>query len=203
MGSQFQLAFPGMPQPEARPAGKPDKATKRSWSGPIPGQTVMHPRDLGHQNHGITSHEWDMGEDATSTEKRHLAADPHGFIQQTTSNLEPDPDARTASLFSSHGGAVNTPSVREFWDRQPVHSVKADTPLHSTQSHTDTEHDGGVDDIKKDLDAGGRIQNPAWIVKDRGRLFVLDGHHRIAAARRAGRSDFPARVWDRDKAMGQ
>lgn len=163
----------------------------------------MHPRDLGHQNHGVTAHEWVMGEDATSTEKKFLSADPHGFVQQTTSNLHPDPDARTARLFSSHGGGVNTPSVREFWDKQPVHSVKTDTPLHSTQSHAVTEHDGGIEAIQKDLEAGGRIKDPAWVVKDRGRLFVLDGHHRITAARRSGRSEFPARVWDRDSAMEQ
>lgn len=202
MGNQFQLSFPGMPEPQGK-TPRPAQSTDRQWSGPIPGQTVMHPQNLGKQNHGITSHEWEQGEDATSTEKRFLSADPHGFVQQTTSNLHPDSDASVARLYESHGGAIHTPDNHKFWSQQPVRTVSADTPLHSTQSHSMTEESGGVDSIAKDLRAGRSIKDPVWLVRDKGRLFVLDGHHRVAAARQAGRKNFPARVWDRDRSMGE
>lgn len=203
MGNQFQLSFPGMPTPQPKQQSAPQQPKEKSWSGPIPGQTVMHPQDLGRLNRGITSLEHLEGADSFSAQKRFLEADQHGVVQQTTSNADPDPDISTARLFLSHGGGADKPGVKDFWDKQPVHSVNADTPVHSTQSHRDTENSGSVERIRRELSSGAKIENPAWLVKDKGRLFVLDGHHRIAAARQAGRKNFPARVWDRDKALGE
>jgi hypothetical protein len=36
-------------------------------------------------------------------------------------------------------------------------------------------------------------------MKKAGRLYALDAHHRMHAARQEGLATFPARVWDWDK----
>lgn len=59
-----------------------------------------------------------------------------------------------------------------------------------------------VHKIAGELRNGGKIKKPAWVVKQGGRLFALDGHHRILAARLAGHSHVPVKLWDRDAEMG-
>jgi len=166
----------------------------------------MHPRDLGKQAYGITGEENDRG--IIDPTEAPLEADKHGMVQQrhdpeahfaaSREALDKDPDLSSPLLYVSHGGGIQTPNNREHWGRQPLVHIRTDTPLHSTQSAVDTEHTGDLKGIRRDLEAGGEINNPAWVVKDNGKLFVLDGHHRIAASRMAGRHQFPARLWDRD-----
>ena len=205
----MQEELPGMPAPlkrATRPKA-PKAQEKPEWSGPIPGQTVMHPRRLGELSYGIDSQDAALGID--TPEARHMEVDPHGFVQQIHNDTrvgkqfqDLDVDARTVNLHSTYGGSVKTPMVREHWARQPRHEVRTDTPIHSTQWHGDTEAVGSIDDISRDLMNGGKINQPVWLVKDMGKLYALDGHHRITAARRAGHSHFPARIWDRDAETG-
>ena len=203
----MQEQLPGMPAPIK--GGRKKKATteRPQWSGPIPGQTVMNPRRLGELSYGVDSHDVAMG--ITEPEARHMEVDPHGFVQQVH-NVKAgkqfqdlDVDSRTVNLHSSHGGSIKTPSVREHWDKQPLTRVRSDTPVHSTQWHGDTEGVGDIDAITKDLTNGGKINDPVWLVKDMGKLYALDGHHRITATRRAGLADYPARIWDRDAERAQ
>jgi hypothetical protein len=142
-------------------------------------------------------------------EARHMEVDPHGFVQQVHDESrvgkqfrDLDADRKTVNLHSTHGGSIKTPMVRDHWAKQPRAEVRTDTPIHSTQWHQDTEAVGSIDDITRDLESGGKINQPVWLVRDMGKLYALDGHHRITAARRAGLSHFPARIWDRDAETG-
>lgn len=199
----MQEELPGMPSPLRRGRKQRPVDEKPQWSGPIPGQTVMHPRRLGEMSHGVDSGDVAMG--ITEPQTRHMEADPHGFVQQVHDVSavggqfrDLDVDRNTIGLHATHGGSVKTPKVRDHWVKQPKMNVRTDTPIHTTQWHGDTEGVGSIDSIVKDLTTGGQIDQPVWLVKDMGKLYALDGHHRITAARRAGLSHFPARVWDRD-----
>lgn len=203
----MQQELPGMPKP-GRAKKKPPAQTSPEWSGPVPGQTVMHPRRLGELSYGVDADQAAMG--VTEPESRHMRVDPHGFVQQVHDvsgvsrqfqNL--DADQTSVHLFNTHGGSLRKQAaVREHWEKQPTSKVRTDTPLHSTQSHLDTESIPGIDSIKQGLTKGGKINSPVWLVRDQGKLFVLDGHHRITASRQAGKSHFPAKIWDRDAETG-
>jgi len=192
------MVLPNINAPRVPRKNSKDTHLNPKPSGPIEGQMVMHPTDLGRESIGITSTEWRArSQQFDSTQKRHQSADDHGFFQQTATNSrsEPEHDAKTAELFGSHGS--------DFWDKQPLHSVRSDTPVHSTQQSMDTRNTGRLGPIAEDLSGGGSVKKPVWLVKDRGRLFALDGHHRIAASRQSGKPNFPARVWDRDADTAQ
>lgn len=109
--------------------------------------------------------------------------------------------------------------VVQHWRSQPLEHVRTDTPIHTGQNVVDTEFGSmgmshwaneeqphGIEPegrrriqaIQGDVEAGNPIRKPAWLVRKGGRLFALDGHHRIVAAREAGLSRYPARVWDWD-----
>lgn len=210
-----------MPEPGKKPkkAKKAKKsAPKGEWSGPVPGQTVMSPRDLGEVPIGIDTDEYARGvrwEGSGKDRKplpvidreRHTEIDPHGFVSQIhpmrQSQQFRDIDKSTADLYATHGGSLDDiPTVQDHWSKQPVTSVRSDSPVHTVQWHRDTEGTGSISDIVRDIEAGGKINNPAWLVRDKGKLFVLDGHHRITAARRAGLESYPARIWDRDAETG-
>ena len=191
------MPAPGRPRPKAKVDERPH------WSGPVPGQTVMNPRRLGELSYGIDSNDAAIG--ATAPEQRHMEVDPHGFVQQVHFSRQFDNidiDRPSIDLYSTHGGQIKDKRVRDHWVKQPRTEIRTDTPLHTAQSTYDTEGVGSIDDIVNDLKSGGKINQPAWIVRDKGKLFVLDGHHRITAARRAGLSHFPARLWDRDAETG-
>jgi hypothetical protein len=201
----MQQELPGMPIPQAPKPKKAAPSERPQWSGPIPGQTVMHPRRLGELSHGVDADDYAMG--ITRPETRHMEVDRHGFVQQVHDVSQQfaglDIDRNTQGLYGSHGGSeASRASVREHWVNQPRTEIRTDTPLHTTQSTYDTAGMGDLHGIVRDLEAGGKINKPAWVVKDKGKMFVLDGHHRITAARMAGLSHFPARVWDRDAETG-
>lgn len=204
----MQQELPGMPSPGKPPRKKRPAAEKPQWSGPIPGQTVMHPRRLGELSYGVDANEVALG--TTAPESRHMEVDPHGFVQQvhdvsgySKQFQDLDLDRGSINLYSTHGGGVRgQQSVRDHWVKQPLAQVRTDSPLHTTQSYYDTDANPGVDAIVRDLSLGGKINQPVWLARDKGKLFVLDGHHRITAARKAGLSHVPARIWDRDAETG-
>jgi hypothetical protein len=200
----MQEELPGMPAPITARKKAP-VAHKPEWSGPIPGQTVMDPRSLGRLSYGVDANDYAMG--ATRPESRHAEIDKHGFVSQVHDVSQQfdsvDLDRSSGDLYVSLGGSRSKEkSVREHWDKQPMARVKADSPLHTTQATIDTEKVGDIDSIRQSIAAGNDIKNPVWLMRDKGKLFVLDGHHRITAARKEGLADFPARIWDRDAETG-
>lgn len=108
------------------------------------------------------------------------------------------------------GKFADDTETQDFWKTHPLHQVRADALVHTAQSSSDTEQGRApalsdqfegrqrIDKIRESLDAGEGIREPAWLMKHNNRLYSLDGHHRIVAAREAGLPNFPARVWDRD-----
>ena len=203
----MQEQLPGMPSPIKGGRKKKAPAERPQWSGPIPGQTVMDPRSLGRLSYGVDRNEWAMG--ITEPVSRHAEIDDHGFYSQVHDVRAKqfdgiDVDRITEDLHSTHGGTLaRVPSVRAHWAKQPLARVKSDSPLHTTQATVDTEGVGSIDSIRQSLAAGSGIKEPVWLVRDQGKLFVMDGHHRIAAARKEGLKDFPARIWDRDAERAQ
>lgn len=198
--SQFSdkdRTLPGMPLPMAeRPAGPtatPFKPTSRNrkWSGIAPGQQIMGVRDLG------STHE----------------ADPHGFAHEGRMQNFADWPTQGGSgqsarnFYKTVGGKHSkNPSVVMHWAAQPLHDVPSDAIVHTAQ-HWEHETESGsnamtqegrkrIDAIRADLENGGTINKPAWLVRHNERLYALDGHHRIVAAREAGHPTFPARIWD-------
>jgi hypothetical protein len=184
-----------------------DFADQPEQTGPAEGQMVMHHRDLGKMTTGVTHAEsWFNKGSYTQFD----TADEHGNFQHRAPATFPTPreferaqaDEPTVSdpmMYETLGGANHADrKVRDHWVNQPQVNVSTETPLHTAQSPRDTERYGDLEGITEELQRGGEIRKPVWIMKHQDRLFVLDGHHRIAAARLAGRSQFPARVWDRD-----
>jgi hypothetical protein len=248
------------PEPEPNKRLRRQRATRGpkpsgQWSGPIPGQTVLHQRQFDRTER----------DDQRHTGDQHLTVDTHGFVQQPLDKRYISPyvgltdDLSTAELYKSHGGRFAKPAkevgrgmaLREYgpkyghvgsqtamsmakdvmgstqgiinhnlqyraitahWERQPLVHIRADSPLTTMQPPSETEGESwngetphgrrGIDAIKEDLAMGRPLREPAWVVKDRGRLFVLDGHHRVVAAREAGLEHIPVRLWDRDAETG-
>jgi hypothetical protein len=171
------------------------------WSGPMPGQMVMGVHDLGKEGIPTT-----MGK---FTPDQPYETDPHGNIREERIMGTPSADMASGGenvhdLYHDYGGGMATMSrVQEHWARQPLVHIKSDTPIHTGQEHITTEIKNAgrerIDAIRESLRAGDRIKEPVWVVRQSGRLFALDGHHRVVAAREEGLPDYPARLWDRDR----
>lgn len=92
-----------------------------------------------------------------------------------------------------------TKALHAHWASQPLHQVRTDAPIHTAQSAKETETQKPTSTgLRQSLQNGEDIREPAWLVKKAGRLYALDAHHRMHAARQEGRETFPARVWDWD-----
>lgn len=177
------------------------------WSGPIPGQTVMGVHDA---THGIPTSHGDF------TPHEPFEVDRHGFVfegeglgRRATPSADKaagNPSAR--NLYRSYGGGHDSnPSVRADWEKYPVVNVRSDTPVHTHQDFATTEFKqtagkragrDRIEGIKKSLQAGDPIKEPVWLVHQSGRLYAMDGHHRMVAAREAGLSHYPARIRNMD-----
>lgn len=215
LGPQF---LPGMehmePQPPRTTVEAPS-ATPGHWSGPIPGQTVMGVHDASHGD--PTSHG-----DFTPHEPH--TVDQHGFVYERTgspgtlSRMKPSADAAVKNdsardLYRKWGGGHDkSEEVRAHWAAQPLQQVRADSPVHTSQDFDTTEYKSTpgkppgrerIEGIKQSLRSGDPIRDPAWLVRQSGRLYTMDGHHRIVAAREEGLEHYPARVWDRDAERGK
>jgi hypothetical protein len=93
-----------------------------------------------------------------------------------------------------------TKALHEHWASQPLHHIPTDTPIHSAQAVGETQTEKPTSQgLRQSLQNGEQIREPAWIMKKAGRLYALDAHHRMHAARQEGLATFPARVWDWDK----
>lgn len=92
-----------------------------------------------------------------------------------------------------------TKALHAHWASQPLHHIPTDTPIHSAQAVGETETEKpSSQGLRQSLQNGEQIREPAWIMKKAGRLYALDAHHRMNAARQEGLGTFPARVWDWD-----
>lgn len=92
-----------------------------------------------------------------------------------------------------------TKELHAHWNSQPLVHVRTDAPIHTAQGITETQTEKPTSQgLRQSLQNGEDIREPAWLVKKAGRLYALDAHHRMHAARQEGLSHFPARVWDWD-----
>lgn len=180
------------------------------WSGPDPHQLMMGVHDLSQNNgqpdmHGfIHEHKAFAGSDVISPDANHLGSGGRGKPMTV--------------LMRQYGGAKkHDPSVQDHWASQPMHMVSTSTLIHTQQSPEETEHGKAYGDptfqalypgrregrervntIRDDVEHSGGIRQPVWLARHNGRLYSMDGHHRIVAAREAGADSFPAHVWDVD-----
>jgi hypothetical protein len=177
------------------------------WSGPDPGQLVMGVHDAAHGNPTTLG-------DYTPHEP--FEVDRHGFVYEKTAlqggRTKPSADKAAGNqsardLYRKWGGGRDTdPKVVEHWQSQPLHEVRSDTVIHTSQDYDTTEHKATptkapgrerIEGIRQHLASGGET-DPAWLVRQSGRLYAMDGHHRIVGHREAGKEFFKAHVWDRD-----
>ena len=187
------------------------------WSGPDPHQMVMGVHDLAENSgqpdaHGFVSERQFMS--------RGELDPPHygKVVSPDQNNLGSGGNGVPARNFYARygGGKSHNPAVQMHWAAQPLVQVRSDQLVHTGQSTDETElgkandpefralfpgrREGRerVNNIRDDLEQGNPIEKPAWLVKHNSRLYSLDGHHRIVAAREAGLSHYPARLWDLD-----
>lgn len=188
------------------------------WSGPDPHQMVMGVHDLAENNgqpdaHGFISERQFM-------QRGELDPTHYGKVESPdTNNLGSGGNGiRAKNFYARYGGSkANNPAVQMHWASQPTVQVRSDALVHTGQSTDETElgkaHGSAeyqalfpgrregrerVNNIRDDLEAGNEIEKPAWLIKHNSRLYSLDGHHRIVASREAGKSHYPAKVWDLD-----
>lgn len=178
------------------------------WSGPPVGQLVMGVHDAAHgqpTTHGdFTPHDpFEIDEHGFITERGGI-----GWAKITPSADKAAGNPSAKDLYKQYGGGrANDPEVQKHWESQPLVHVRSDTPVHTGQPAKVTEHSKTgdkppgrerIEGIRESLRSGEEIRDPAWLVRQSGRLYAMDGHHRIVASREEGRETYPARVWDRD-----
>lgn len=188
------------------------------WSGPDPQQRVMGVHDLGENNgqmdaHGFVSerqftHRGELDPvhlgSVRTADENHLGSGGNGVPAK--------------NFYARYGGSKSgNPAVQMHWAAQPLVQVRSDQLVHTAQNTDETElgqarsnpefralfpgrREGRerVNNIRDDVEQGNPIEKPAWLIKHNQRLYSLDGHHRVVAAREAGLSHFPARLWDLD-----
>lgn len=205
-----QQFLPGMESSDSpRETAHHASATSGQWSGQIPGQLVMGVHEGEHGN--PKSH-------STLASDEPFEIDKHGFVYEDThrpgiGRMTPSADKAAGNpsardLYRQYGGSRDAdPEVRAHWDSQPLQEIHTATPVHTSQSYETTEHKQTdtkppgrerINKIRASLQGGEPIREPAWILKQSDRLYSMDGHHRMVAAREEGLSSYPARVWDRD-----
>lgn len=179
------------------------------WSGPPRGQLVMGVNDLSH------GHPTSAGD---FTPHEPFEVDQHGFVHERTfvpgsmTRVSPSADTSVSNpsarnLYRDYGGGRDKdPEVRALWDAVPVKDVPSSTLIHTGQDYDTTEFKHTsfkppgrerIDSLRGAVREGQAIE-PSWLVKQSGRLYAMDGHHRIVAHREEGTETFPARVWDID-----
>lgn len=235
LGGQFsQPTLPGVDAGLPRRTSKPEPQfvnnVGRTYSGPIPGQMVMGVHNLGgdalnHVSRG--GHQEPFYEvDPTGFVKELGDSGRHGLMRRFVSPVDISANhnvQQTVGLYRKWGGGrAGIDEVEDHWDRQPLHQIRSDAPIHTGQDWQETLYGddradvmykgttyGGsppeeaegrqrVNAIRASVQQGNPIRKAAWLVKRAGRLYSLDGHHRVLAAREEGLSHFPARVWDMD-----
>lgn len=187
----------------------PAPGPRAGGSGPLPGQMAWDQ----HLEHELTAD--DHGFFVEQDNEKYFTA--QGKRDQAN-GLQPE---RGYAILGPH--AQGSRKVLKAWEKVPVVHFPVDAPLHTTQTANVTEEDQGgtwnsrdldkqygsqrgthlrgrstINGIVADLSAGGQIREPVWLIKQDNRHFVLNGHHRIVAAREAGHQTVPARVLDLD-----
>lgn len=200
-----------------------DEAGKK-WSGPIPGQMVMGVHRLGGDAIGHISRgaHYDPFYEVDHTGMVQELGDSgrHGSQRWVSpADIEAKQNVqKTVHYYRTYGGAkADNDHIQQHWASQPLQHIPSDHPVHTGQDYRETlwgndsegvlkgevhpEHAEGrarVNQIRDSLQRGHEIQKAAWLLKRRGRLYAMDGHHRIVASREEGKPTYPARVWDLD-----
>ena len=208
--------------PQDRPVEEsPQWNDRRRYTGPMAGQLVMGATDLSDQKQDRLN-----AYDKKSHNAGFMEVDEHGYVQE--GEVTPLNDQRAgmppaAHMYGTHGGMFadaevfkqgQAHEVNKHWKSKPTVQFPTNALVHSTQPAEETEGEAEeattdwsaslgegrerIEEIKDDLHAGGKIQKPIWMVKTNGRHFQLDGHHRMVAAREAGLSHVPVKMWDLD-----
>lgn len=198
------------------------------WSGPIPGQFVMPPSPLSHstshsyQHQRMVDEHGLVKETGVSYEDNATNQAPAHHHFKTVGGKYARPLHEEASEVAGMSGMDTHEYLnrvpegvkqqyeeghdrsRKLWDPLPVTQVSAHSPIHTSQSYAgetmspDLEGPEKVQRIQDSLEAGEPMREPLRLVRQSGRLFSLDGHHRVVAGRQAGLESFPAKIWDRD-----
>jgi hypothetical protein len=179
------------PAKEAGPRSrrKPKPEVPSGWSGQLPGQTVLPP--------DITSGE-SLLTGKHGPEGGYLFHDRHGNISEEGASSDWDPSS------SIEGAYQERPKLMDVAKRQPVTHVRTDAPLHTLQPEGETEHLYDIvhgDERRKKLDlsiALHGVHDPILLVRHQNRHIIIDGHHRLLAARKAGHPTVPAQIFDHD-----
>lgn len=180
------------------------------WSGPDTHQLVMGVHDLGENNgqfdpHGFVHEPSDIDHWAEDTARR---------VGENFRAPEDNGDSHAKQFYRSVGGGHSDKAdVRMHWASQPTVDVPSNAIIHTGQYHDLETEEGGpgpasgnvpegrarINTIRTSMEKDGFNPGSApWLMKHNDRLYALDGHHRIQAAREAGLPSFPAKIWDRD-----
>jgi hypothetical protein len=185
-------------------------ASGQQWSGPMVGQTVMGVKDL---SAGRSVGPLSPGESprfnaggythSSGEEHRHYYHDEHGNVD------EGQTDRRSYGPMHERNVTLNKYEAANSYGRDrprqfgQLTQFPTNAITHTAQPAWDTadtgENGGNVSELAEQLRQGDTIKEPIQIAKMNGRNYVLDGHHRLAAARTAGLSTIPAYHWDADK----
>lgn len=185
---------------------------KDNWSGPDPHQRIMGVRDLAENNGQLDEH--GFVHEPNPKFLNNPLVNRAGADYKSADDRIGDV-TRAKDFYRTVGGShAHKEHVQDHWSKQPVHDIPSSAPIHTGQ-YWDLETEKGhdrlglspevpegrqrINSIRGSMEKSGfdREQAP-WLVKHNNRLYALDGHHRIVAAREAGLQSFPARVWDRD-----
>lgn len=156
------------------------------WSGQIPGQYVLGPRNGGvvHEGeHGYAFH------------------DEHGNVDESEMSTDWDPTASIEGAYDKQ----QRPKLMQAASSRPITRMSTHVPTHTLQTTGETEHLYDAvhgDQKRRDLDADVAehgVSSPIPMIHHQGRLVVLDGHHRLLAARKSGQRDVPVQIFDHDQ----
>jgi hypothetical protein len=130
-----------------------------------------------------------------------MHADEHGNFNEEKILGGWDPSASLESVYEKHTRQMLMVGATS----RPTQQMRTDHPLHTLQPVTETEtlYDlAHGPERRKNLEASvaeSGVSKPILLVKHQGRHIVIDGHHRLLAARKAGHETVPVKVFDHDE----
>jgi len=193
---QFERLFdPGpetaqpKPQPYVRQAGDPQVEA--------PGQQVM--------NFDKPDHPLEVGGRPKRTTKFNMRGEPYEADSPTFDSppavlVSEKTDPTYSERMWAVGGGARTPhrpsAVQKNWEALPVERIGPEAQLRTGQNEVERSQVGEL----KDVDPETYDAHP-WVARMKGKSYVLEGHHRLAAARsREGSGEIQAHVVEAEDA---